>query len=133
MSRHGLCSLLCGLAVWGLNGEAWATIFVNDPFAYADGNLAGQTPSPGPGATWNAGSATGVNPIQVTAGEAVVQQISAVNSEDIANAFAAQSATATTYARFDFRLPAADNAGVATDPDVADEGVFFLSLRASGA
>jgi hypothetical protein len=133
MSRHGICLALWGLLLGAAVDETWATIFVNDPFTYSDGNLAGQTPSPGPGATWNPGSATGVNPVQVTNGEAVVRQISAVNSEDIANVFGAQSATATTYARFDFRLPAADNAQVATDPDVANEGVFFISLRASGA
>src|SRR5262245_51860428 len=82
MSRHGICLFLCGLAVGATYAEARATVFVSDPFAYSDGNLAGQTPSPGPGAAWNAGSATGVNPIQVTNGEAVVRQISTINSED---------------------------------------------------
>src|SRR5262245_37628527 len=118
MSRPGICFLLCSLAVAALDGEAWATVFVNDPFAYADGNLAGQTPSPGPGAAWKAGSSTGVNRLAVTTAEAVDRQISTINSEDIANVFTAQSATATTFARFHLRLPAADNAGVATDPDV---------------
>jgi len=51
------------------------------------------------------------------------------NGEDQANDFGEQGATATTFAGFDFRLPAADNTTLATDPTVAD-GIFFVSLRA---
>ncbi|MEX0613882.1 MAG: PEP-CTERM sorting domain-containing protein [Pirellulales bacterium] len=81
---------------------------------------------------WNAGAGGGVNPVQVVNGEAVLIQsdTNPPNGEDQANDFGEQGATATTFARFDFRLPSADNGTLASDPDVADEGVFFVSLRA---
>ena len=123
---------LCGLlAAVGGHGVAHAAVLLNDGFS-TDGGLNGLTPSPGPGVAWNAGSATGINAIQVAGGEVVIVQSDTVNGEDVANVFADQPATGTTFARFDFRIPAADNASLTTDPD-ATEGVFFVTLRGTSA
>jgi len=131
--RDSLCGIVCCLAVFVAARDVSAVVLLHDQF-FEDGILAGKTPMPGPGAAWNPGSATGVNAVTVVNGEAVLIQTDAgVNGEDIANVFADQSATATTYARFDFRLPAAENATVATDPDVTGEGVFFVTLRGTSA
>ena len=117
-SRISHCFLVCALMCLPLTPAAQAVVLVHDQFL-EDGGLDGKIPMPGPGTAWNAGSATGINAITVTSGEAVLIQTQAVNGEDIANVFADQTATSTTYARFDFRVPAIENATLATDPDTA--------------
>src|ERR1700754_3915307 len=132
--RFALAWAICGLAAQFV-APAQAAVLVNDSFA-ADGALDGHVPSPGPGAEWDAGSATGIIPVQIAGGQAVVLQqdgaTGGVNGEDDATIFGDQPATGTTYARFDFRVPAADNVALATDPD-AVEGVFFITLRGTSA
>jgi hypothetical protein len=131
VSRCLLVGTLALFTLFTICPCARAVVLLHDQFQ-EDGVLNGKTPMPGPGANWNSGSATGINSVTVTNGEAVLIQTEPVNGEDIANIFADQTATSTTYARFDFRLPALENATLATDPDAAT-GVFFVSLRAAGA
>jgi hypothetical protein len=131
VSRISRCLFLGALLAVAVAPSADGVVLLHDQFL-EDGGLNTKIPMPGPGIAWNAGSATGVNPIMVMNGEAVIIQTEAVNGEDDANVFGSQTATSTTYARFDFRVPAAENAALATDPDAAT-GVFFVSLRASGA
>jgi hypothetical protein len=134
--RVSCCSLICILVVIAISRPARAVVLLHDQFL-EDGGLEGKTPMPGPPGPnlkpWNAGSGGGVNPTQVVNGEVVLVQVDStpvlINGEDQANDFGEQGATATTFAGFDFRLPAADNAMLATDPSVAD-GMFFISLRA---
>ena len=124
--------VLCGLFLFGA-GKAGADILVNDQFT-TDGALNGMIPSPGPGLAWNAGSATGINAVQVTSGEvALIQTDGGTNGEDVANVFSDRAANAPTYSRFDFRLPSADNGTLAIDPDVIGEGAYFISLRGTSA
>ena len=103
-----------------------AALLVYEDFSHPDGNLVGQTPTPGPGATWAAHSSGGTNPIQVTSGAAVLQQASG-GREDANTSFPTQSATATTYMRFDFSLPS----GQTVDPDA--NGLYFAHLKDSGS
>jgi hypothetical protein len=103
-----------------------AALLVHEDFSHPDGNLVGQTPTPGPGATWVAHSSGGSNPIQVTSGAAVLQQASS-GREDINTGFAARSETATTYMRFDFSLPS----GQTVNPD--EEGLYFAHLKSASA
>ena len=131
VSRISRCLFFGALWSLAMASTAQAVVLLHDQFL-EEGGLNTKVPMPGPGIAWNAGSATGVNPITVTNGEAVIIQTESVNGEDDANVFGSQTATSTTYARFDFRLPAAENSTLATDPD-AVTGVFFVSLRASGA
>jgi len=129
MAMRLSCFSLMWLTAILLSGQhARATVLVHDQFL-EDGLLADNVPMPGPGPAWNPGSATGVNAVTVAGGEAVLIQTESFNGEDIANVFGDQSTTAATYARFDFRLPAGDNAAVATDPDLASEGAYFIALR----
>ena len=124
--------VLCGLFLVGA-GNVGAEALVHDQFT-TDGVLNGMIPSPGPGAAWNAGSATGINAVQVTSGEVVlIQTDGGTNGEDVANVFSDRATNATTYSRFDFRLPSADNGTLASDPDVIGEGAYFISLRGTSA
>jgi hypothetical protein len=134
-----LCSLMGILALLLVSNDASAVVLVHDQFLET-GTLAGKTPSPGPGAAWNAGAQTGVNAVTVVNtsaspvnNEVALIQTEAVNGEDIANIFADRATTATTYARFDFRLPGADNASLSSDADILAEGLFFVTLRGSSA
>ncbi len=102
-----------------------AALLVYEDFSHPDGNLVGQTPTPGPGATWAAHSSGGTNPIQVTSGAAVLQQASG-GREDANTGFAPRSATDTTYMRFDFSLPS----GQTVNPD--ENGLYFTHLKDSG-
>jgi hypothetical protein len=107
-------------------------MLIHDHFL-RDGPLETMVPLPGPGNTWTGSGGTDI-PVQVVGGRAVVVQTNGgLNGRDSTNIFGTQSTTATTFALFDFRLPAADNAALATDPDVADEGVSFISLGGSTA
>jgi hypothetical protein len=125
-----ILSLLASLVT---SGAVRAEVLLHDQFA-TDGPLATQLPSPGPGAAWNPGSGTGVNAVQVTGGQvALVQTDGGLNGEDIANVFADQPATATTFARFDFLIPSVGNETLGTDTDVTGEGVFFVTLRGTSA
>jgi hypothetical protein len=99
----------------------------------SDGPLETKVPLPGPGNAWTGSSGTNI-PVQVVGGRAVIVQTDGgLNGREATNVFGLQSATATTFALFDFRLPAADNVAVATDLDVADEGVPFISLGGPAA
>jgi hypothetical protein len=137
---YGRCflSFMCALFVLAANSSE-GTVLVHDNFNRPDGGLDGQEPTPGPfSEAWNAGSNTGVNPLQVVNGAAVIRQIEGPNSEDVAINFGDQPATATTYARFDFMLPSADNADLAPnegtgDPGVGLEGLYFVTLREQSA
>jgi hypothetical protein len=137
--RVSFCSLIGILALLIGSNDAAAVVLVYDQFLET-GPLAGKTPMPGPGATWNPGAQTGINAVTVVNtsaspvnNEVALIQTEAMNGEDIANVFADQSATATTYARFDFRLPSAENATLATDADIVAEGLFFVTLRGTSA
>ena len=130
--RVSMCSLVGLIALLATTGNAVAVVLVYDQFVQ-DGALSGKVPSPGPGPAWNPGAQTGVNAVTVAGGEVVLQQTDPTNSEDIANVFGDQPGTATTYARFDFRLPSAENTTLATDTDILTEGLFFATLRGSSA
>jgi hypothetical protein len=116
--------LSCSLALVLATG-AHAAVLVNEDFSHADGDLVGKTPTPGPGATWAAHSGAGSNSIQVSGGAAVLQQAGG-GREDANTGFAPRSATATTYARFDFMLPS----GQTVDPD--DNGLYFAHFKNDG-
>ena len=122
--------LLVGIATSSsLRGE----VLLHDQFT-VDGPLASQVPVPSPGGAWSAGSGTGINAVQVAAGEvALIQTDGGVNGEDIANVFSDLAATATTFARFDFRVPSVGNETLSSDVDVTGEGVFFVTLRGTSA
>ncbi len=115
---------LIGVAILAAT-TAQAALLVYEDFSHPDGNLVGQTPTPGPGATWAAHSSGGTNPIQVTSGAAVLQQASG-GREDANTSFATRSATDTTFMRFDFSLPS----GQTVDPDA--NGLYFAHLKDSG-
>lgn len=84
---------------------------LNETFSYANGNLTAVS-----GAAWTAHSGGGARPIQVLGGEAIVVQ-GGGSGEDDGTGFAARSATATTFACFDVRVPA--------QPAVSDDRYFF--------
>ncbi len=137
--RISLCSLTGILALLLGPHDAVALVLLHDKFL-EEGALAGKTPMPGPGAVWNPGAQTGINAVTVVNtsaspanNEVALIQTEATNSEDIANVFADQSTTSVTYARFDFRLPSADNTTLSTDADIVAEGLFFVTLRGSSA
>ncbi len=98
---------------------------VQETFSHPDGGLVGQTPTPGPGAAWAAHSGAGNKPIQVSSGEVTLTQ-SGGSGEDVNTAFSARSGQATTYARFDFRLPG----GQTVDPDA--DGLYFAHFKDDG-
>ncbi len=100
-----------------------ATILVNENFTHPDGDLVGQTPTPGPGDEWAGHSAGGTNPIQVAGGTAVINQ---QGGEDASTAYAIQSDTSTTYARFDFSLPATTNSDIS---NLDSNGLYFAHFR----
>ncbi|WP_148072995.1 hypothetical protein [Bythopirellula goksoeyrii] len=103
--------------------SAFATILVNENFSHTDGDLVGKTPTPGPGAAWDGHSAAGTNPIQVAGGTAVINQ---QGGEDANSSYAIQSDTSTTYARFDFSLPASTNSDIA---NLDANGLYFAHFR----
>lgn len=123
--RNLFLPLLSGILAVTLASSASAAILVSEDFTHPDGDLVGNTPTPGPGAAWAAHSGAGSNSVQVTSGAAVLQQAGG-GREDVSTSFAARSATATTYARFDFSLPS----GQTVDPD--DFGLYFTHLKGSG-
>ncbi len=102
--------------------SATATILVNEQFTHMDGDLMGNTPTPGPGGTWETHSGTS-NQIQVVNGEAVVN---AQTGFDDNTGFATRDVTATTYARFDFRLPASTNSDIV---NLGSDGYYFAHFR----
>ncbi|TWU20346.1 hypothetical protein [Bythopirellula polymerisocia] len=101
-----------------------SAILVEERFSHPDGNLVGQTPSPGPGNAWSAHDDLGGTPIQVSSGAAVLSQGSGSGGrEDVNAGFSAQSATDATFARFDFTLPSGQDLN---DPKILDEfGLYF--------
>jgi PEP-CTERM motif len=108
---------------------ASAEILVEESFAHADGNLIGQLPAPGPGAIWAAHLDEGNTPIQVFEGMAVLQQGKGSGGREDANVrFARQPATGTTFARFDFCLPADANGDV---ENLDAEGSNFAHLKSN--
>ena len=132
--RISCCPLVCVLALSAASREARAVVLLHDQFL-EEGGLEGKLPMPGPPSAtlkvWNAGAGGGINPVQVVGGEVVLIDTDAgANGEDQANDFGEQGAAATTFARFDFRLPSTDNSTLATDPEVVSSGMFFASLRA---
>jgi hypothetical protein len=81
-----------------------AAILIHETFEHPNGNLVGQTPTPGPGAVWTAHSGAGAKPIQVSGGVATVVQ-STGSGEDINTAWTpALSAGQTVYAGFDLTV-----------------------------
>ena len=89
---------------------AYAELLVHEDFSHDDGNLLGKTPTPGPGGTWAAHSNEGSQPILVSGGAVVLTQAAGSGGrEDLNTGFAPRSATATTYAAFDFSLPSSTN------------------------
>lgn len=122
--RYFLAAVFCGLGLT-IAAPANATILVNEDFGHSDGALVGQTPTPGPGGTWAAFSGAGNKPIQVSSGTISLEQSSG-SGEDVATSYTAQSATATTYARFDFSLPS----GQTVDPD--GSGLYFALFKDDG-
>jgi hypothetical protein len=138
-TRLSFCSLVGVLALVLASNDSFAVVLVYDQFLET-GTLAGKTPMPGPGAAWNPGAQTGINAVTVVNtssspvnNEVALIQTEATNGEDIANVFADQTATSTTFARFDFRLPSADNTTLSTDADIIAEGLFFVTLRGTSA
>lgn len=101
-----------------------AAILVEERFSHADGNLVGQVPTPGPGNAWESHDDLGGTPVQVSSGAVVLSQgTGSGGREDVNTGFAPQSATDTTYARFDFTLPSGQDLN---DPKVLDSfGLYF--------
>ena len=106
-----------------LSSTATASLLVLEEFTHADGDLVGQTPTPGPGAEWAGHSGGTTNAIQVASSAAVINQ---AGGQDANTGFAARSLTDTTYARFDFSLPSATNGDI-TNLDPA--GLYFAMFR----
>ncbi len=75
------------------SGAAQATVLVNETFTYPNGNLVGQ-------GGWAAHSGAGANSVQVTGGQAILNQ-GAGSREDVNKAFTAIGAGTTVFAAFD--------------------------------
>ena len=101
-----------------LSLNAFAADLVVEEFTHADGNLVGQTPSPGPGVAWAAHSGSGNKAIQV-AGNTITLVQSSGSGEDVNTSFTAIGAGEKLYAGFDLVLPS----GQTVDPDTA--GLYF--------
>ncbi len=112
----------------GLSSSAHGATLVFEPFTHPDGPLVGQSPQRG--AAWAAHSGEGNKPIQVSSGEISLEQ-SGGSGEDVNSAFAAQSDTATTYARFDFQLPNGNDENSDIE-NVDGSGNYFAHFKDSG-
>jgi hypothetical protein len=130
--------LLMGLAVAADPCEARGEVLFHEQFSHPDGTVLkpptpgtqGVAPIPGPGNTWSSAGGS-VTPIQVFGGEAVIFQTDGGgNGQDGLAPFTAQATTATTYARFDFRLPSDGNT---LNQSVIDEGAGMVALRSDAA
>ena len=74
--------LISLLSTFLLSQAAIAAIIVDEEFTHADGDLVGETPTPGPGAAWAAHSGAGNKAIQVSSGTISLDQ-SAGSGEDV--------------------------------------------------
>lgn len=110
------------VAFFLLTQAAAATFVVEEDFAHADGNLVGQTPSPGPGGTWAAHSGAGNKAIQISSGTITLDQ-SAGSGEDVNSSFTALASGEVLYAGFDLSLPS----GQTVNPDA--DGLYFAHFR----
>jgi hypothetical protein len=91
----------CALAA----SPALGALLVNEDFTHPDGNLVGQTPTPGPGATWAAHSGGGALPVQVLSGQITLAQ-GAGSREDVnAGTGATMGAGDKWYSAFDLTVP----------------------------
>jgi hypothetical protein len=115
-------ALLFLMSSWLLGAAANAAIVVDEEFTHANGNLVGQTPSPGPGGAWAAHSGAGNKAIQVLSGEISLTQ-STGSGEDVNSSFTAIGAGDILYAGFDVRLPS----GQTVNPDA--NGLYFAHFR----
>ncbi len=107
------------------NSSSMSAILVEERFSHPDGNLVGQTPTPGPGNPWTSHDDLGGTPIQVTNGMAVLSQgTGSGGREDVNVGFPAQTATDITFARFDFMLPSGQDLNDPTKV-LDDFGLYF--------
>ena len=141
--RDLIISILCG-AVWLIAMDAaHADILAEDFFLYPDGNLAGQTPSPGPGGTWVAHDDPGSHPALVSGGKVILSQFyGGGGHEDVSIPIGVQAADALLFARFDFMLPSSTNLtgdppglNRGSDPitPLDEQGLYFAHFKASSA
>lgn len=130
--------LLVGCMTLAAQPDARAVVLFHEQFSHPDGTVLkpptpgtlGVAPIPGPGSTWSSAGGS-VTPIQVFGGEAIIFQTDgAGNGQDGLAPFTAQATTATTYARFDFRLPSVGNT---VNQKVIDEGAGMVALRSDAA
>ncbi|MEE8525703.1 MAG: hypothetical protein V3T72_17335 [Thermoanaerobaculia bacterium] len=118
-------TLISFVSILLLSLAANAAIVVDEEFTHADGNLVGQTPTPGPGGTWAAHSGAGNKAIQVASGEISLDQSSG-SGEDVNTGFTAIGSGDTIYAGFDVRLPSGQTV------DVDADGLYFAHFKDSG-
>jgi len=116
--------IVAGLAVVAqVTSSARASILVNEQFSHPDGNLFGQTPSPGPGGTWALFSGDGSNPINVSSGAAVMG-LGSGSWDDLETGFGTFT-TGLLYYGFDFWT---------TDPGVpfGADNEYFAHFKTAG-
>ena len=135
--RIAIPYLLFGLILLGTE-RVGAEVLFHEQFSHPDGSILktpgpgnpGLAPNPGPGSNWSSAGGSLI-PIQVLGGEAIlIQTENGDNGQDGLAPFTPQATTATTYARFDFRLPSDGNT---LNQEVIDEGAIFVALRSSAA
>ncbi len=129
MSRRSLFwPLIFALAFVAVTSSARAEILAEEFFSHSDGNLAGQTPIPGPGSDWIAHDDAGSIPVQVANGKAVLSQgTGGGGREDVSLPIVPQEADALLFAGFDFMLPSGQSL---TDPKLLDEfGLYFAHFK----
>ncbi len=103
--RKFVGSIVMSAAVLAAASSAsFATLYVNEPFNYPNGNLVGNTPAVG--GIWSAHSGAGAVPIQVTGGEAVVAQGSGSREDANVALNHTQGAGETLYAALTLRTSA---------------------------
>ena len=108
MKKFLTASVVMAAAVILVAAQAQATLLVNEPFSYPNGNLAGNTPGTGGGA-WTQFSSPGATDIQVVNGQAVIGQ---ANYPDDAIQFGSGFVAGNSdkvYASFDLTLSVLPN------------------------
>lgn len=119
-SRVGFLPIsVMAMALILLPAMASAVQLLNEPFNYPNGPLNGQ-------GGWASHSGT-ANQVQVVGNTA--QAVNTVNSEDVNKSFAAQSATAKTYASFKLKVTAYSGAGTDYFAHLKDTGTLNFRAR----
>lgn len=121
--------LLCGTTIVAAAKTGNADILAEESFSHPDGDLVGQTPTPGPGSAWIAHDDEGSHPVPVSDGKAILTQFRGGGGrEDVSLPFGAQASDALLFARFDFTLPSGQSLTDEANP-LDDFGLYFAHFK----